>query len=186
MDKKSIREIINSLNKSDVFTSEYCKENQTTTYSYKEYEMVCHNIWIGDSYGVITKEDQPLLVSDLAMYNHQLFEWFIYTVEEIIKDDKYLDPIKDLRNYSKFMDEEGRLNEKELNIFEKTKELGVIRMPESFGEIKNVKMDLVHNRIQSKHLLFGNSETNAFWDFNNIKSEEYYKCVDTLYDMINE
>ena len=74
MDKKSIRDIVNSLNKSDVFTSEYDKERETTTYSYKNYEMVCHFASIGDSYGVIIKEDQPLLVSDLAMYNHQLSE----------------------------------------------------------------------------------------------------------------
>ena len=186
MDKKSIREIVNSLNKSDVFTSEYCKENQTTTYSYKEYEMVCHFASIGDSYGVIIKQDQPLLVSDLAMYSHQLLEWFIGTVEEIIKDDKYLDPIKDLRNYSKFMDEEGQLNEKELNIFEKTKELGVIKMPESFGKINGVDMDLVHNRIQSKHLLFGDFGSKAFWDFADINKDEYYLCVDNLHKMMFE
>lgn len=186
MDKKSIRDIVNSLNKSDVFTSEYDKERETTTYSYKDYEMVCHFASIGDSYGVIIKEDQPLLVSDLAMYNHQLSEWFINTVEEIIKNEKYLDAIKDLRDFSKFMDEEGELNEKELAILEKTKELGVIKMPEPFGEINNVKMDLVHNRIQSKHLLFGNFGSKAFWDFADINSEEYYKCVDALHKMMFE
>lgn len=186
MDKKTIRDIVNSLNKSDLFISKYDEKREITTYSYKNYKMVCHFDSYGDSYGVIIKNSQPLLVSDLAMYNHQLLEWFIGTVEEIIKNEKYLDAIKDLRDFSKFMDEEGELNEKELAIFEKTKELGIIRMPESFGEINNVKITLVHNRIQSKHLLFGDFESKAFWDFADINLEEYYKCVDSLYDMMFE
>jgi hypothetical protein len=53
MDKKSIRDIVNSLNKSDVFTSEYDKERETTTYSYKDYEMVCLSL----SYSLVKTSD---------------------------------------------------------------------------------------------------------------------------------